>query len=106
MRKNRIAAASNDFTILALDDDPIMTATLQSYFQTSGYRVEVENDPFEAIERVREGSFDILLLDFLMSPHLRGRGRCAHQGVQHGALYHIAHGAQKPCPAHPRDTGA
>lgn len=45
-----------------------MTSTLQAYFQRSGYDVDVENDPYRAIERVREKKYDILLLDFLMSP--------------------------------------
>lgn len=57
-----------DFSILALDDDPIMTSTLQSYFERSGYRVDVENDPQKAVERIRAGGYDILLLDFLMTP--------------------------------------
>ena len=45
-----------------------MTSTVQAYFQRSGYRVDVENDPNRAIERIRNGSYDILLLDFLMTP--------------------------------------
>lgn len=32
MRKNKIVQKTNDISILALDDDEIMTATLQSYF--------------------------------------------------------------------------
>lgn len=58
----------NAFSILTLDDDPIMTSTVQAYFQRSGYRVDVENDPYRAIERLRRQHYDILLLDFLMSP--------------------------------------
>jgi CheY-like chemotaxis protein len=57
-----------EFSILALDDDEIMTVTLQAYFQSSGYTVDIENDPYRAIERVREQHYDILLLDFLMKP--------------------------------------
>ncbi|HPE16227.1 MAG TPA: response regulator, partial [Oscillospiraceae bacterium] len=68
MRKNRHTGGESGFSILALDDDPVMTLTLQSYFQASGYRVDTENDPNRAIERVREENYDILLLDFLMSP--------------------------------------
>lgn len=68
MRKNKVGSQYNDFSILALDDDQIMTLTLQSYFQASGYHVDVENDPTRAIERIRGGHYDILLLDFLMSP--------------------------------------
>ena len=68
MRKNRALAPQSDCSILAVDDDPIMTLSLQSYFQAAGYHVDVENDPVDAIQRVREGHYDILLLDFLMMP--------------------------------------
>ncbi len=68
MRKNQISEENNDIRILALDDDNIMTLTIQSYFRTSGYFVDIENDPYAAIERIRSGDYDILLLDFLMSP--------------------------------------
>lgn len=67
MRKNR-RTLHKDFRILTLDDDCIMTSTLQAYFQRSGYYVDVVNDPYQAIEQVRNGQYDILLLDFLMSP--------------------------------------
>ncbi len=68
MRKKNIKREKNDIRILTLDDDSIMTLTLQSYFEASGYDVDTENDPYKAIERIRDGSYDILLLDFLMSP--------------------------------------
>ncbi len=67
MRKNK-QIAQNRISILTLDDDPIITSTIQAYFQRSGYSVDVENNPNTAIERVRQGSYDIMLLDFLMSP--------------------------------------
>lgn len=68
MRKNRVAPKQTEISILALDDDRMMTLTLQSYFQSSGYHIDVENDPNKAVERIRENNYDILLLDFLMSP--------------------------------------
>lgn len=68
MRKNKAAQTTKDISILVLDDDRIMTLTLQSYFQASGYRVDIENDPYRAIQRIRENPYDILLLDFLMTP--------------------------------------
>ncbi len=68
MRKKRQGSGQNNFSILTVDDDPIMTSTLQAYFQRSGYYVDVENDPCAAIERVRERHYDILILDFLMIP--------------------------------------
>lgn len=68
MRKNKINEQQAEFSILALDDDETMTLTLQTFFQASGYHVDVETDPARAIERIREAHYDILLLDFLMRP--------------------------------------
>jgi response regulator RpfG family c-di-GMP phosphodiesterase len=68
MRQHKEDIQSNSFSILTLDDDPIITSTIQAYFQRSGYRVDTERDPNAAIERIRNGHYDILLLDFLMSP--------------------------------------
>ncbi len=58
----------NQISMLTLDDDAIFPSTIQAYFQRSGYQVDIENDPYTAIERIRNGNYDILLLDFLMSP--------------------------------------
>ncbi|MGW8114213.1 HD domain-containing response regulator [Caproicibacterium sp. NSD3] len=68
MRKHRISAQQTDVSILTLDDDEIMTLTVQSYLQEFGYHVDTENNPERAIERIRTGNYDILLLDYLMSP--------------------------------------
>ena len=67
MRKSKIAADAQ-ISILTVDDDPIITSTIKDYFKRSGYNVDIENNPVQAIERIRNGSYDILLLDFLMSP--------------------------------------
>ena len=67
MRRSKLVT-QNQISILAVDDDPIITDTIQDYFKRSGYHVETENNPQVAVQRVREGTFDILLLDFLMAP--------------------------------------
>ena len=67
MRKSKIAAPAQ-ISILTVDDDPIITSTIKEYFERSGYDVDIENDPVNAIERVRTGNYDIMLLDFLMNP--------------------------------------
>lgn len=67
MRKSKIIS-QNQISILTLDDDPIITSTIKNYFSRLGYAVDIENDPVMAIERIREGAYDILLLDFLMAP--------------------------------------
>ena len=68
MRKNKASSPDKEFSILTLDDDKIITLTLQSYFQALGFHVDMENNPYAAIEKIREGHYDILLLDFLMNP--------------------------------------
>lgn len=67
MRKSKITLPVQ-ISILTVDDDPIITSTIKDYFERSGYEVDIENNPVTAIERVRTGKYDILLLDFLMSP--------------------------------------
>lgn len=67
MRKNK-RNIEHEFSILTLDDDKNMTDTLAAYFQRNGYAVDTENDPYQGIERVRNGNYDILLLDFVMTP--------------------------------------
>lgn len=67
MRRSKLIVP-NHISILTVDDDPIITDTIQDYFRRSGYIVDTENNPRAAIERVRNGNYDILLLDFLMSP--------------------------------------
>lgn len=68
MRKYQDKSKKNKIRILALDDDSIMTFTLQSYFSASGFEVDVENNPYAAIEKIRNNHYDILMSDFLMSP--------------------------------------
>ncbi len=68
MRKYQAKGGQNDIKILTLDDDLSIALTIQSYFRSSGFAVDVENDPLKAIERIRETHYDILLLDFLMTP--------------------------------------
>ena len=67
MRRSKLVN-ENRISILTVDDDPIITSTIQAYFQRSGYHVDIENDPSVAIERIRDGGYDILMLDFLMTP--------------------------------------
>lgn len=67
MRRSKVTVPAQ-ISILTVDDDPIITSTIKNYFERLGYRVETENNPLNAIERVRNGDYDIMLLDFLMSP--------------------------------------
>ena len=68
MRKNRVGQKKNGFSMFILDDDKNMTDALEAYFAAAGYDTEQSNDPLDALDRLREKSFDILLLDFIMYP--------------------------------------
>ena len=68
MRKNKATSSPNGISILMVDDDETITLALQTYFQSSGYEVETDNNPIDAIELMRHKHYDILLLDYLMSP--------------------------------------
>lgn len=68
MRKNRIGREKNGFSMIVLDDDCNITDALSSYFDASGFTVDTSNDPINALEQMKQHSYDILLLDFLMTP--------------------------------------
>lgn len=67
MRRSKLVI-QKQISILAVDDDPIITDTIKDYFTRSGYHVDTENNPQVAVNRIREGKYDILMLDFLMAP--------------------------------------
>lgn len=57
--------------ILVVDDEVVMTDTLQELFQSRGYDVMIANDGEEALVKVRAGSPDLIVLDIVM-PKLDG----------------------------------
>ena len=68
--------------MLTVDDDHNITFTIKSHFERSGrYAVDIENNPENAIERVRNGKYDILLLDYLMPSMCGDRVVEAHSQI-------------------------
>lgn len=57
-----------DYLILIVDDDQGIIDSLTAVLKRHGYRAEGTTDPLDAVEKVRRGSYDLLILDFLMSP--------------------------------------
>lgn len=68
MRKNRAGRKRNGYSMLVLDDDKNITEALKAYFSASGYEVDTENNPVAALDKMRQKHYDILLLDYIMSP--------------------------------------
>ena len=62
------AAQSNGYKIIAVDDEMGIVDSLSIFLKRSGYNFTGVTDPLEAIERVRNEHFDLMILDFIMDP--------------------------------------
>lgn len=68
MRKNMITAESNGYKIILVDDEQGIVDSLSIFLKRSGYDFTGLTNPLEAIERVRNEHFDMMILDFMMDP--------------------------------------
>ena len=59
---------NSSYKILAVDDEIGIVDSLSIFLKRSGYSFAGETDPAKAIERIKNEHFDLLLLDFLMTP--------------------------------------
>jgi len=66
---------SNDFTILIVDDVPKNIQVLGSILRPLGYNVEFATNGKQAIQWVKEHTFDLVLLDIMM-PEISGFEVC------------------------------
>lgn len=68
MRKNMITTESNGYKIIVVDDEQGIVDSLSIFLKRSGYDFTGLTNPLEAIERVRNEHFDMMILDFMMDP--------------------------------------
>ncbi|MCI8352816.1 MAG: HD domain-containing protein [Clostridia bacterium] len=68
MRKRNLEQASNGYKIIVVDDEIGIIDSLSIFLKRSGYEFTGVTDPLEAIERVKNEHFDLMLLDFIMTP--------------------------------------
>lgn len=68
MRKGNIEHPSNGYKIIVVDDEQGIIDSLSIFLKRSGYEFTGVTDPLEAIERVKNEHFDLMLLDFIMTP--------------------------------------
>ena len=59
---------NSNYKIIAVDDEIGIVDSLSIFLKRSGYSFTGVTDPMEAIERIKNEHFDILLLDFIMTP--------------------------------------
>jgi len=58
-----------NFKIIAVDDEIGIIDSLSIFLKRTGYEFVGVTDPMEAIERVKNEHFDLMLLDFIMTPY-------------------------------------
>jgi len=63
--------ASNELRILLVEDNPINQLLALEMLSKAGYAADTANDGLEAVERVRAGDYDLILMDMQM-PRLDG----------------------------------
>lgn len=68
MRKNRAGIEKNGFKMFILDDDRNILEALSANFHAKGYEVDIQENPLTALEQMKEQHYDILILDFIMTP--------------------------------------
>ena len=68
MRKGVSSNENYKYKIIGVDDEVGVLDTLKVFLNKAGYGFVGISDPMEAIERVKEEHFDLMLLDFIMTP--------------------------------------
>lgn len=68
MRKRIQTQASNGYKIIIVDDETGIIDSLSVFLRKSGYELTGVTDPIQAIELIKKEHFDLMLLDFLMTP--------------------------------------
>ena len=66
MRLNMTNTEMSKYKIIAVDDEIGIIDSLKVYLHN--YTIVGVTDPVEAIERVKNEHFDLMLLDYIMSP--------------------------------------
>ena len=68
MRKHMQGQDSNGYKILAVDDEFGVLDSLSIFLERLGYKFTGISNPVEAIELLKHEHFDLMLLDFIMTP--------------------------------------
>lgn len=66
MRKRKQGEVLTEYKILIVDDDEGIIDSLSVVLKKCGYDFKGITDPFEAVEEIRKGQYDLLILDYLM----------------------------------------
>lgn len=64
-----------DSSILVIEDDSNIQELISEFLSAEGYQVDTANDGLEGIQKFKQGSYDLVILDIMM-PNLDGYGVC------------------------------
>ena len=67
-QQNKEENPNAEYKIIAVDDEMGIIDSLSIFLKRSGYQFIGVTDPQEAIERVKNEHFDLMILDFIMTP--------------------------------------
>jgi len=59
---------NKNYKIIAVDDEEGIIDSLSIFLKRSGYKFTGVTDPMEAVERIKNEHFDLMILDFIMTP--------------------------------------
>jgi len=59
---------SDQLSVLLVDDEPIVGKRLKPALEKSGYQIETYEDGAQALERIAQQDFDIVVTDIRMEP--------------------------------------
>ena len=68
MRHSEQEIQKQPYKIIAVDDESGIIDSLSVFLKRSGYQLTGVTDPLKAIEYVKNEHFDLMLLDFIMTP--------------------------------------
>ena len=66
---------NSDYTILVVDDSPVVVEAVRDALVKDGYNVHTAGDGIEALDLVRQNHYDLILLDIDM-PRMNGYQLC------------------------------
>ena len=65
---NNVNNSNSNYKIIAVDDEEGIVDSLSIFLKRSGYNFIGVTDPLEAIEKIKNEHFDLMILDFIMTP--------------------------------------
>lgn len=68
MRKNRRKELSEEFKIIAIDDEQGILDSVQALLSRNGYACDGFTNPLDGLEAIQNNHYDLLVLDYFMQP--------------------------------------